>query len=61
MEFEITNIELKKNRFGKNDLIITKVKVLDDKGKYIKFAKLDEALLSAIKEKGTIKIKKNGK
>jgi hypothetical protein len=61
MEFEITNIELKKNRFGKNDLIITKVKVLDDNGKYIKFAKLNEALLSAIKEKGTIKIKNNGK
>lgn len=57
MKFEITTIELKENEFGKNDLLITKVKVMDDNGKYIKFAKLNEALLKALKESKTIGIK----
>jgi len=61
MQFELTTIELKENSFGKNDLIISKVKVMDDNGKYIKFAKINDALLKAIKEKGIIKIKNNGK
>ena len=39
MKFEITRIKLKENEFGKNDLIISQVKVMDDNGKYIKFAK----------------------
>ncbi len=58
MKFEITRIELKENEFGKNDLIISQVKVMDDNGKYIKFAKLNEALLKSLKESETITIKK---
>ena len=58
MKFEISNIELKENSFGKNDLIISKIKVMDDQGNYIKFAKLNESLLEAIKEKGVLTLKK---
>ena len=58
MKFEISNIELKENNFGKNDLIISKIKVMDDQGNYIKFAKLNESLLEAIKEKGVLTLKK---
>ena len=57
MKFEISNIELKENSFGKNDLIISKIKVMDDQGNYIKFAKLNESLLEAIKEKGVLTLK----
>jgi len=58
MKFEITKIELKENDFGKNDLIISQVKVMDDNGKYIKFAKLNQALLKSLKESETITIKR---
>lgn len=58
MKFEISNIELKPNKFGKNDLIISKIKVMDDQGNYIKFAKLNESLLEAIKENGVLTLKK---
>ena len=58
IRFEITRIELVENSFGKNDLVIRQVKVLDEKGKYIKFAKLNEALLKALKESEFITIKK---
>ena len=57
MKFEITIIELQKNEFGKNDLLIKQVKVLDESGKYIKFAKLNKELLQALKEVGTVTIK----
>jgi len=57
MKFEINRIELKENEFGKNDLLIKQVKVLDDDGKYIKFAKLNEALLKALKESKNITIR----
>lgn len=57
MKFEITKMELKKNEFGKNDLVISMVKVMDDNGKYIKFAKLNEELLKAMKESGNVTIK----
>ena len=59
MKFEITSLELKENKFGKNDLLITKVKVLDDNGKYIKFAKLNESLLKAIINEGAAVPKKD--
>ena len=59
MKFEITTIELKENEYGKNDLLISKVKVLDDNGKYIKFAKLNESLLNALKNEGATLPKKN--
>jgi len=58
MKFEITKIKLKENDFGKNDLIISQVKVMDNNGKYIKFAKLNEALLKSLKESETITIKR---
>jgi len=58
MKFEITRIELKENEFGKNDLIISQVKVMDENGKYIKFAKLNQALLKSLKESETITIKR---
>ena len=54
--FEISQIELLQNEFGKNDLIISKVKVLDENGKYVKFAKLNQELIEAIKLKGVLKI-----
>ena len=54
--FEISQIELIKNEFGKNDIVISKIKVLDNNGKYVKFAKLNEELIKAIKLKGVLKI-----
>ncbi len=59
MQFEISRIEIKENSFGKNDFVIKQIKVMDDNGKYIKFAKLNDALLKAMKEKGVVSIKKN--
>jgi hypothetical protein len=59
LNFELTKVDLKKNEFGKFDLLISMVKVLDENGKYIKFAKINEDLLSALKQKGTVKIKNN--
>ncbi len=56
--FEISRFELVKNNFGKNDILIKQVKLLDENGKYIKFAKLNEHLIEAIKKKGFITIKK---
>jgi hypothetical protein len=57
MKFEITRMELVKNQFGKNDIVIKQVKVLTDEGKYIKFAKLNEALINALKESKVVNIK----
>ena len=59
MKFEISRIELQENEQGKNDLIIKQVKVSTDAGKYIKFAKLNNELLKALKECGEITIKKD--
>ena len=56
--FEISQIELVKNSYGKNDLVISKIKVLDENGNYVKFAKLNEKLLKAIKNKGLLTINK---
>jgi|TARA_R110000796_G_scaffold86364_4_gene186917 hypothetical protein len=50
MRFELTTAELKKNSFGKNDILISKVKVTEDDGTFIKFAKLNQALLDALKK-----------
>ena len=57
MEFEITRMELKPNAYGKSDIIVKQVKVMDDEGNYIKFAKLNEQLLQALKEKKMIYVK----
>ena len=58
MKFEITTMDLIENQYGKNDLVISKVKLMDDDGRYIKFAKLNEALVEAIKDSGIVSIKK---
>jgi|688.fasta_scaffold2769987_2 hypothetical protein len=58
LNFEFTTFKLQKNEFGFNDLLVSKVKVLDENGKYIKFAKINEALLKVIKDKGVVTIKK---
>ena len=57
-KFEITRFELVKNSFGKNDIIIKQVKVMDANGKYIKFAKLNEALLKALQDSQNVTFKK---
>lgn len=57
MRFEISRMELIKNSFGKNDLIIRQIKVMDNNGKYIKFARLNDALIDALKNAGTVGIK----
>ena len=57
MKFEITTIELKENKYGKNDLLVSKVKVMDDNGKYIKFGTINEALLKAMKESNSITLR----
>jgi hypothetical protein len=57
LNFEFTTIELEKNKYGKFDLLVSKVKITDENGKYIKFAQINDELLKALKSKGTIKIK----
>lgn len=57
--FEIVRWELRENEHGKNDLVIKQVKVLDQNGKYVKFAKLNQALLDAMIKKGIVTIKSN--
>ena len=57
-KFEISTIKLQVNEFGKNDLIISKVKVMDENGKYIKFAKINESLIHALKDAECITIKR---
>tara|TARA_R110001606_G_scaffold10941_1_gene47333 strand:- start:1177 stop:1386 length:210 start_codon:yes stop_codon:yes gene_type:complete len=59
MKFEISRMELVENEYGKNDLLIKQVKVMTCKGKYIKFATLNEALLKALKESESITVKNN--
>ena len=57
LNFEISTIELEKNKYGKFDLLISKVKVSDKNGKFIKFAKINEDLLNTLKQKGITTIK----
>ena len=52
-------MELVENKHGKNDLLIKQVKVMTCKGKYIKFATLNEALLKALKESESVTVKNN--
>lgn len=56
--FESTRMELQKNELGKNDLLIKQVKLMDENGKYIKFTKINEELIQALKENGIVEIKK---
>ena len=57
MKFELTTMELQENKFGKNDLLVSKVKVSDDNGKYIKFATINEALIEHLKDSESITVK----
>ncbi len=57
LKFEFTTIELQENEFGKNDLIISKIKVMDENGKYIKFAKINKELIQALKDAEYVTIK----
>ena len=56
--FEFTRMELQKNELGKNDLLIKQVKLMDENGKYIKFTKINEEFIQALKENGIVEIKK---
>ena len=58
LKFEFTTIKLQENEFGKNDLIISKIKVMDKNGKYIKFAKINKELIQALKDAECVTIKK---
>ena len=58
LKFEFTTIKLQENEFGKNDLIISKIKVMDENGKYIKFAKINKELIQALKDAECVAIKK---
>ena len=58
LKFEFSTIELQENEFGKNDLIISKIKVMDKNGKYIKFAKINKELIQALKNAEYVTIKK---
>ena len=51
MKLQFTTIELtpSKNNDGKFNILISKVKVLDRNGKYVKFAKLNRELLKVLK------------
>ena len=57
LKFEFTTIKLQENEFGKNDLIISKIKVMDKNGKYIKFAKINKDLIQALKDAEYVTIK----
>ena len=59
LKFEFTTIKLQENEFGKNDLIISKIKVMDKNGKYIKFAKINKELIQALKDAEYVTIKKS--
>lgn len=52
MKFELLQLELKENSYGKNDIIVKKVKITDDNGVHLRFAKLNESLLDALLEQG---------
>jgi hypothetical protein len=56
-KFEISRMELEENEYGKNDIIIKQVKVMTMDGKYVKFAKLNNELLKALKDAEYITVK----
>ena len=58
LNFEFTIMNLKQNSYGKNDLMISQIKVTDTDGKFIKFAQINDDLINALMNKGTVKIKK---
>lgn len=58
MKFEISRMELQPDGYGNQEIVIKQVKVMDDNGKYLKFAKLNQALIEYLKDAGQISIKK---
>ena len=54
MKYEITEYKLQRNSFGKNDIVISKVKEMDDDGKYLRFAPLEEWLLIELQKQGAV-------
>jgi hypothetical protein len=58
LNFEFTIMNLKQNSYGKNDLVISQIKVMDENGTHIKFAQINDELLNALMNKGTVKIRK---
>ncbi len=48
MKIQIVSAELIPDKYGKH-IKITKIKVIDENGKYIKFAKLNGELLEVLK------------
>lgn len=56
--FEITRMELVDDGYGNKNILVKQVKVMDEDGKYIKFAKLNDALLEALKTNGFVMVKK---
>jgi hypothetical protein len=57
LNFEFTIMNLKQNSYGKNDLVISQIKVTDENGKFIKFAQINSDLINALMNKGFVKIK----
>lgn len=47
MKLQITKAELKPDKYGKH-IVISMIKLLDDKGKYVKFVKLTDNILDII-------------
>ena len=58
LKFEIVRYDLVPNQYGQNEIRIQQVKVVDGDGNYIKFAKLNVALLKALSESDLVTFKK---
>jgi hypothetical protein len=58
LNFEFTIMNLKQNSYGKNDLVISQIKIMDENGTFVKFAQINDDLVNALMNKGTVKIRK---
>ena len=48
-KIQFTTIKKQPDKYG-NNYVISKIKLMDEKGKYIKFAKLNDYILDVLKE-----------
>jgi hypothetical protein len=48
-KIQFTTIKKQPDKYG-NNFVISKIKLMDENGKYIKFAKLNEVMLDVLKE-----------
>lgn len=55
--YEITTMALQKNKWGKNDIIVSKVKKIDENGRYVEFSKIDENLMRELRTAGIVTIR----